>query len=42
MSEQRELEAASKAMFNGICNKNELLLCNMSKNKDKIICKGHI
>jgi hypothetical protein len=22
VSEQRELEAASKAMFNGICNKN--------------------
>jgi hypothetical protein len=42
VSEQRELETASKAMFNGICNKNELLLCSVSKDKEKIICKGHI
>lgn len=42
VSEQRELDAASKAMFNGICSKNELLLCNLAKNKEKVICKGHI
>jgi magnesium-transporting ATPase (P-type) len=42
LSEQRELEATSKAVCNGICNRNELILCNISKNKDKIYCKGHI
>lgn len=42
VSEQRELDAASKAMFNGICTKNELLLCAMAKNREKVVCKGHI
>ncbi len=42
VSEERELEAASKAMINGICNKNELLLCSLSKDHEKILCKGHI
>jgi hypothetical protein len=42
LSEKRELETASKAIANGICSKNDLLLCNISKNRDKITCKGHI
>lgn len=42
VSEQRELDAASKAMFNGICSKNELLLCNLAKSREKVVCKGHI
>jgi hypothetical protein len=42
VSQQRELEAASKAMFNGVCNKNELLLCSLSHQLDALTCKGHI
>jgi hypothetical protein len=29
-------------MFNGICNKNELLLCSLNRQRDSIQCKGHI
>lgn len=42
VSEQRELDAASRAMFNGVCSKNELLLCGLAKGREKVVCKGHI
>ena len=42
VSQQRELEAASKAMFNGLCKKNELLLCSLNRQRDALTCKGHI
>ena len=41
LSDKRELDTTSKAIANGITTKNELLLCNITKNRDKIICKGH-
>jgi hypothetical protein len=42
VSEERELETSSVAILNQLCDKKELLLCSLNKNKNKINCKGHV